>query len=312
MRKIIIDCDPGHDDAFAIMTASAHRDELNTLAVTTVGGNQILDKVTANAQKILSYIKEDIPLASGQATPLVRLIHTGADAHGETGMDGPKFEDYNYQIESNNAVKYMYDLISASKEKVTIVAIGPLTNIALLLRTFPEIKDKIEEICLMGGGINRGNRTPTAEFNIYVDPEAAKIVFNSGVEIVMAGLDVTEEAMIMDDEIESLEDKGKASRLAWELLQFYSIASKRFGFKGSALHDLCTIVYLLRPDFFKGVKYHVDVETSGELTRGMTIADKRPVPDKAPNTLVLTEVLRCQFVKFFIESLEILDERLKL
>lgn len=311
MRKIIIDCDPGHDDAFAIMTASAHRDKLNTLAVTTVGGNQVLDKVTANAQKILSYIKEDMPLAVGQATPLIKPIHTGEDAHGESGMDGPNFHEYDYKISSTNAVKYMHDLISASEEKVTIVAIGPLTNIALLLRTFPEVKDKIEEICLMGGGVDRGNRTPTAEFNIYVDPEAAKIVFNSGVEIVMAGLDVTEAAMMMDDEIELLKNKGKASRLTWELLQFYSKASKRFGFEGSALHDLCTIVYLLRPDLFKGVKYHVDVETYGELTRGMTVGDKRPVSDKAPNTLVLTEVQRVEFIKFFIESLEILDERLK-
>lgn len=310
MRNIIIDCDPGHDDALAIMTASAYNDMLKTLAVTTVGGNQTLDKVTANAQKILSFIEETIPLASGQAAPLIRDIHTGGDAHGESGMDGPDFKDYEYEIASCNAVKYMYDLISTSKEKVTLVAIAPLTNIALLLRTFPEIKDKIEEICLMGGGIDRGNRTPTAEFNIYVDPEAAKIVFDSGVKIVMAGLDVTEKAMIMDKEIESLKYKGPASRLAYELLKFYSIASKRFGFEGSALHDVCTIIYLLRPDLFKGTDYHVDIETSGEKTRGMTIADKRPVPDRDSNAFVLTDVDRELFIEFLIEGLEILDKRL--
>lgn len=310
MRNIIIDCDPGHDDALAIMTASAFKEELNILAVTTVGGNQTIDKVTVNAQKILSFIKEDVPLAVGQESPLVKEIHTGADAHGESGMDGPSFEDYNYKIVSKNAVKYMYDLIHNSKEKVTIVAIGPLTNIALLLRTFPEIKDKIEEICLMGGGVYRGNRTSTAEFNIYVDPEAAKMVFNSGVKIIMAGLDVTEKAMIMDEEIEALKGKGRASGLAWKLLEFYSKASKRFGFEGSALHDLCTIVYLLRPDLFKGVNFHVDVETCGEITRGMTVADKRPIPDREPNTLVLTEVLRWKFMEVFFRGLEILDDRL--
>lgn len=310
MRNIIIDCDPGHDDALAIMTASAFKEELNILAVTTVGGNQTIDKVTVNAQKILSFIKEDVPLAVGQESPLVKEIHTGADAHGESGMDGPSFEDYSYEIVSKNAVKYMYDLIHNSKEKVTIVAIGPLTNIALLLRTFPEIKDKIEEICLMGGGVYRGNRTSTAEFNIYVDPEAAKMVFNSEVKIIMAGLDVTEKAMIMDEEIEALKCKGKASELAWKLLEFYSKASKRFGFEGSALHDLCTIVYLLRPDLFKGVNFHVDVETCGEITRGMTVADKRPIPDKEPNTLVLTEVLRWKFMEVFFRGLEILDDRL--
>lgn len=310
MRNIIIDCDPGHDDALSIMMASAYKDKLNTLAVTTVGGNQTLDKVTANAQKILSFLKENIPLASGQAVPLIREIHTGGDAHGESGMDGPIFEKCNYEIASCNAVKYMHDLISAFDGKVTLVAIAPLTNIAILLKAFPEIKDKIEEICLMGGGTSRGNRTPTSEFNIYVDPEAAKIVFDSGVKIIMAGLDVTEKAMIMDEEIEALKYKGNASRLAYELLEFYSIASKRFGFEGSALHDVCTIIYLLRPDLFKGVNYHVDIETSGEKTRGMTIADKRPVPDKDSNAFVLTEVDRDLFVKFFIEGLEILDNRL--
>ncbi|MEG0307843.1 MAG: nucleoside hydrolase [Clostridium sp.] len=310
MRNIIIDCDPGHDDAFTIMIASAYKNQVNTMAVTTVGGNQTLDKVTDNAQKILSFLGEDIPLATGQAMPLVKEIHTGEDAHGESGMDGPVFKDYNYEIISSNAVKYMYDLIIEAEEKITLLAIGPLTNIALLLRTFPEVKDKIEEICLMGGGINRGNRTPTAEFNIYVDPEAAQIVFSSGVKIVMAGLDVTEKAMIMDEEIELLKHKGSASKLAWELLEFYSKASKRFGFEGSALHDLCAIMYLLTPELFKGEMYHIDVEVSGERTRGMTIADKRPVPDKEPNTFVLTEVHRSEFVKLFIEGLEILDKRL--
>jgi pyrimidine-specific ribonucleoside hydrolase len=307
MRNIIIDCDPGHDDAIAILMALAHKEELNILGITTVGGNQLLEKVTKNTLKILSLVDENIPVASGEAKALTREIHTGADAHGETGMDGPVLPEPKYAIVSDKAVQFMYEKIMASKEKVTLVPLGPLTNIALLLRTYPEIKSSIELICLMGGGIHVGNRTAAAEFNIYVDPEAAKIVFNSGVDIVMAGLDVTNKAMIMEDEREQLRGKGKVSNFVSELLDFYSQASKRFGFEGSSLHDPCAIGYLLRPDLFKGKRYPVDIETQGELTRGMTLADERPVTEKEPNTLVLLEVKRKEFVDFVCNCIEKLD-----
>lgn len=307
MRNIIIDCDPGHDDAIAILMALAHREELNILGLTTVGGNQILEKVTKNALKILSLAEADIPVASGEAKALIRALHTGADAHGESGMDGPVLPEPKYSIISSNAVQFIYEKIKGSEQKVTIAALGPLTNIALLLRAHPEIKSKIEEICLMGGGIHAGNRTAAAEFNIYVDPEAAKIVFNSGVDIVMAGLDVTNKAMIMDDERELLRGKGKISDFVAQLLDFYSIAGKRFGFEGSSLHDPCVIGYLLRPDLFKGKKYHVDVETQGELTRGMTLADERPIPENEANTLVLLEVKRKEFIDFVCSCISKLD-----
>lgn len=257
MRNIIIDCDPGHDDAIALLMAIANKKELNILGITTVGGNQLLDKVTQNALKVLSLVNEDIPVASGEALPLIREVHTGGDAHGDSGMDGPVLPAPKYSAVSSNAVQFMYEKIKSSKEKVTLVPIGPLTNIALLLRVYPEIKNNIELICLMGGGIYSGNRTPAAEFNIYVDPEAAKIVFNSGVDIVMAGLDVTEKAMIMDDEREKLRNKGKVSNFVAELLDFYSIASKRFGFEGSALHDPCAIGYLLRPDLNDDITFEI-------------------------------------------------------
>ena len=201
----------------------------------------------------------------------------------------------------------MYDLIKGSNDKVTLVPLGPLTNIALLLRGYPDVKDKIDLICLMGGGIYTGNRTASAEFNIYVDPEAAKIVYNSGIDIVMAGLDVTEKAMIMDDEREKLKGKGKVTNFVSELLDFYSIASKRFGFQGSALHDPCAMGYLLRPDLFKGKKYHVDIETAGDITRGMTLADLRPVSRKEANTFVLLDIKRKEFIDYVIECLNKLD-----
>ncbi|HWR61939.1 MAG TPA: nucleoside hydrolase [Clostridia bacterium] len=307
MRNIIIDCDPGHDDAIAILMALAHREELNILGLTTVGGNQLLEKVTKNALKILSLADADIPVASGEAKALTRALHTGADAHGESGMDGPVLPEPKYSIASSNAVQFIYEKIKGSEQKVTIAALGPLTNIALLLRAYPEIKSKIEAVCLMGGGIHTGNRTAAAEFNIYVDPEAAKIVFNSGVDIVMAGLDVTNKAMIMDDERELLKGKGKISDFVAQLLDFYSIAGKRFGFEGSSLHDPCAIGYLLRPELFRGRKYHVDVETQGELTRGMTLADERPVPENEANALVLLEVKRKEFIDFVCSCISKLD-----
>lgn len=307
MRNIIIDCDPGYDDAIAILMATANKEELNILGITTVGGNQPLDRVTANALKILSLVNEDIPVASGEALPLTRKIHVSRDAHGNSEMEGLTLPAPKYSVVSNNAVQFMYEKIKGSKEKVTLVPIGPLTNIALLLRFYPEIKYNIELICLMGGGIYTGNRTPAAEFNIYMDPEAAKIVFNSGVDIIMAGLDVTEKAMIMEDEREKLRGRGRVCNSVSELLDFYSIASNRFGLSGIALHDPCAIGYLLRPDLFEGKMYPVDVETQGELTIGMTLADVRPVPGKKANTLVLLNVKRKEFIEYIISCLEKLD-----
>lgn len=308
MRNIIIDCDPGHDDAIAILMALANKDKLNILGITTVGGNQLLDKVTNNTLKILSFLDEDIPVAAGEAYPLTREIHTGADAHGNSGMDGPILPEPKYSTVGTHAVRFMYERIKDSKDKVTLVPIGPLTNIALLLRSYPEIKEKIDLICLMGGGIYTGNRTPSAEFNIYVDPEAAKIVFNSGIDIVMAGLDVTNKAMIMDDERKELKGKGKVSNFVAELLDFYAIASKRFGFEGSALHDPCAIGYLLRPDLFEGKRYHVDIETQGNITRGMTLADIRPVPAKEANVFVLLDIKRKEFIEYVCNCLTKLDD----
>ena len=308
MRNIIIDCDPGHDDAIAILMALANKDKLNILGITTVGGNQLLDRVTENTLKILSLLDEDIPVASGEAGPLMRELRTGGEFHGESGMDGPILPSPKYSVVSTNAVEFMYGKIMNSQEKVTLVPLGPLTNIALLLKTYPEVKNNIELISLMGGGIFTGNFTASAEFNIYVDPEAAKIVFDSGIPMVMSGLDVTEKALIMDDEIEGLKGKGKASNFVAELLDFYSLASKEFGFEGSALHDPCAIGYLLRPDLFSGEKYHVDVETQGELTRGMTLADIRKRPAKEANTLVLLDVKRKEFVEYMIHCLEKIDE----
>lgn len=310
MRNILIDCDPGHDDALAIITALASS-KLNVLGISTIGGNQTLEKVTKNAKNILNFLDVKIPLAMGEDRPLVKKLQTGEEGHGDSGMDGPYFSENNYPIEKERGVLFLWKKIMASEEKVTIVALGPLTNIALLLRTFPEVKEKIECISLMGGGIDRGNCTPLAEFNIYVDPEAAEIVFQSGVKIIMSGLDVTERAEITVAEIDSLKNKGKASNLVYELLKFYNISGRKFGFIDSPLHDLCAVAYLINSEIFEGDNYNVNVITDDGKARGLTYIDKRLSASKENrNTFVLSSVNRSEFVKVLMEALEFWDKKL--
>lgn len=310
MKNILIDCDPGHDDALAILVAFANEEKLNVLGVSTIGGNQTLDKVTRNAKNVLDFINASVPLAMGQSHPLVKQLNTAPEAHGDSGMDGPFFNGNNYPVTSENAIVFMYNKIMESEEKITIVALGPLTNIALLIRTFPEVKQKIESISLMGGGLDHGNCSELAEFNIYADPEAAHIVFHSEIPIIMSGLDVTEKAEITQEEIRNLKDKGKVSHLAYELLSFYNKSGQQFGFIDSPIHDLCAVAYLVDDTIFKGKKYYVDVVTDDGRCRGLTFADKRFIPVSAPNTLVLEEVDREKFVKLLIDALEKLDSQI--
>lgn len=307
---IIIDCDPGHDDAIAIMLAYAHRDVLDIRGITTVGGNQTLEKITDNALRILQFIRADIPVAKGATGPLLGKLVTGEEAHGESGMDGPELPPAIARPIDQGAVEFMLELIRSSAEKITLVPLGPLTNIALLLTAYPEVKEKIEGISLMGGGISYGNVTSTAEFNIYVDPEAAKIVYESGIPMTMSGLDVTDKAAIFEDEIEALKQRGPASVLVGELLDFYSIYGKKMGYIGNALHDPCAVAWLLQPELFQSRHLHVTVETEGKLTRGMTVADQRKKPVSVPNVEVLVDVDRDAFIKLLFDALARLDEQL--
>lgn len=306
-RPIIIDCDPGHDDAIAILIALANPEHLDVKAITTVGGNQVLDKITDNALKLLSFIDADIPVAKGAPGPLLGQLVTGEEAHGDSGMDGPDLPASRFKPVEQHAIELMADIIRASKEKVTLVPIGPLTNIALLFKAFPDVMDNIEEISIMGGGIAYGNVTSTAEFNIYVDPEAARIVFESGLPITMSGLDVTDKAPIYQEEIAQLKDRGEVSHMVGELLDFYSIYSRKLGFEGSSLHDPCAVAWLLRPDLFQSERYHVTIETNGRVTRGMTVADRRKKSDEAANVTVLLDVDRDAFMKLVLDALDVHD-----
>ncbi|WP_455383253.1 nucleoside hydrolase [Salinispira pacifica] len=311
MQRLLIDTDPGHDDAIAIFLALAYPEHCELGGITTVAGNQTLDKVTDNALKLLSFVGRPIPVARGAAAPLERPLATASAVHGESGLGGVELPKARYQPVPEPAVDFARRFLAASDEPATIVSIGPQTNLALLLRAFPEAKQRIGLVSFMGGGISHGNRTMTAEFNIYTDPEAAREVIGSGVSLVMSGLDVTEKAYIEEREIDSLKRRGPVSRLVAELLGFYAEVYRSRGLSSPALHDPCSIAYLIRPELFEAEDMYIDVETTGELTRGMTVADRRPGRSIDPNVRVLLDVDRHEFVELLFEGLGRLDREVE-
>lgn len=309
---IIIDCDPGHDDAIALTLALASP-KLNVLAVTTSAGNQTPDKTLRNALRILTLLgRHDIPVAGGAPKPLLRELIIADNVHGESGLDGPALPEPGFAPQALTAVELMAKTLRASTEPVTLVPTGPLTNIALLLSAHPELKAKIARIVLMGGSAGPGNWTPAAEFNIYVDPEAAEIVFGAGVPITMCGLDVTHAAQVMDEDIERIRAiTNPIARTVAELLDFFMIYHRdpKWGFVGAPLHDPCTIAWLLRPELFTGIECHVSVETQGQYTVGMTVVDRYRLSTHEPNATVLLGVERQGFIDLLVEQLQAYSEQ---
>ncbi|MEL6091506.1 pyrimidine-specific ribonucleoside hydrolase RihA [Plesiomonas shigelloides] len=309
---IIIDCDPGHDDAIALILALASP-KLNVLAVTTSAGNQTPDKTLRNARRILTLLgRHDIPVAGGAPKPLLRELIIADNVHGESGLDGPALPEPGFAPQALTAVELMAKTLRASTKPVTLVPTGPLTNIALLLSAHPELKAKIARIVLMGGSAGPGNWTPAAEFNIYVDPEAAEIVFGAGVPITMCGLDVTHAAQVMDEDIERIRAiTNPIARTVAELLDFFMIYHRdpKWGFVGAPLHDPCTIAWLLRPELFTGIECHVSVETQGQYTVGMTVVDRYRLSPHEPNATVLLGVERQGFIDLLVEQLQAYSEK---
>lgn len=305
-RPIILDCDPGHDDAIALILACASP-SLAIKAVTTSAGNQTPEKTLNNALRILTLLgRSDIPVAGGALKPLMRELIIADNVHGETGLDGPTLPEPSFAPQTEHAVELMANILRQSEQPVTLVPTGPLTNIALLLATHRKLIPKIQEIILMGGGAETGNWSPAAEFNIYVDPEAAKVVFQSGIPITMCGLDVTHRAQIMDEDIERIRkiDNPIADVVA-ELLDFFMIYHRdpKWGLEGAPLHDPCTIAWLLAPELFKAQTCWVGIETQGEYTRGMTVVDRYQLTNQPANATVLFDVERQGFVDLLIERL---------
>jgi len=304
MRRIpvIMDCDPGHDDAIALIMAFAS-EKLDVRAVTTSAGNQTPEKTLNNALRILDYIGVDVPVAQGAKRPLLRELEIAPEVHGESGLEGPEIPDAVSKPVDMPAIDLMRKVIMESDEKITLVPTGPLTNIAMLLLAYPEVKEKIEQISLMGGAAYGGNWTPAAEFNILVDPEAAKVVYDSGLPIIMAGLDVTHKAMIMKEEVEILRDLNtKVGIFVAELLDFFvKFHDEVWKLPGCPLHDPCAVAYLIAPEIFESEQYAVAIETQGEFTTGMTVVDFNRQTGRDENVKVLLGVDRTKFIDLLTE-----------
>lgn len=300
-KPIIIDTDPGIDDAVALAIA-LFNEELDVRLITTVHGNVSLEKVTYNALRLMKYYDKQVPIAKGASRPLVAEAIDASDVHGETGMDGYNFEEPDDSLLlDKHAVNAMYEEIMNSNEKVTLVPIGPLTNIALLLRMYPEVKGNIAEIVLMGGSTGRGNVTVMAEFNIYADPEAAKIVFSSGLPIVMAGIDVGQKALVYPEDSEILKDMNDTGNMIYHLFKKYRGGSFN---KGLKMYDSCAVAYLLNPGLFETMDTFVDIELNGELTKGATIVDLRGYLKQESNVKVCLDIDAEAFKKWFMENIK--------
>lgn len=300
---MIIDCDPGHDDALAIMAADVYAD---LLGITTVSGNVDLEQSTRNALIVCQVIGSQVAVHSGASRPLVAEPRHAEFIHGQSGLDGPAAPQLERSAASHDAVRFMIDTVR-SRDDVWLVATGPLTNVALALSAAPDLSDRLQGIAIMGGGLTFGNVTPTAEFNILSDPEAARIVFDSGVRRVLAPLDLTHQFSVDASAIGRMRTIGTAKAdFAADLLDFYCNSYAR-AFSGRAegpLHDPCAVLALTHPQLFERAHLHVTVELQGEHTRGMTVADRRGVVGAATaNTEVLTRIAANEALEVLMKTL---------
>ncbi|TMK35051.1 MAG: nucleoside hydrolase [Actinobacteria bacterium] len=299
-HPILLDCDPGHDDAIALLLALASP-ELDLLGVTTVAGNQTLEKTTANAIRVLDFVgRNDIPVAAGADRPLIREPFIAAYVHGETGLDGPDLPPPQRAPLAEHAVDFLADRIRERKGAVTLVPTGPMTNVALLLALHPDVRP--ERIVLMGGAIAEGNVTPAAEFNIWCDPEAAARVFASGIDVTMIGLDVTHKALFGDRHKAQLE--GEVGEMVRELLAFYGAFHKEaYGWDGSPIHDAVAVAHVSHPNLVETLKRGVKIDTESELSRGRTLVDLWRRARWEPNCHVGVDIDADAFLGLLVQRL---------
>ncbi|UWR23827.1 nucleoside hydrolase [Sulfitobacter sp. S190] len=294
-RKIIIDTDPGQDDAVAILLALASPGDLEVLGITCVAGNVPLALTEKNARIICELAgRRDMPVFAGCDVPLERPLVTAEHVHGKTGLDGPDWDDPTMPLAEGHAVDFIIDTLRAAEAgTVTLCPLGPLTNIATALQRAPDIAGRVQQIVLMGGAyFEVGNITPAAEFNIYVDPQAADIVFNSGIDIVVMPLDVTHKALVTKPRNDAFRALGTPAGVAVaEMTDFFERFDKsKYGSEGAPLHDPCVTAYLLAPELFSGRRVNVQIETGSELTMGMTVVDWWGVTDRTPNALFIGDL----------------------
>ncbi|KKI49264.1 ribonucleoside hydrolase [Obesumbacterium proteus] len=286
-RKIILDCDPGHDDAIAIMLAARHP-AIDLLGITIVAGNQTLNKTLVNGLNVCQKLDINVPIHAGMPKPIMREQIVADNIHGESGLDGPIFSPLVRKAESKHAIQYIIDTLMNSDGDITLVPVGPLTNIAVAMRMQPAILPKIREIVLMGGAYGTGNFTPSAEFNIYADPEAARVVFTSGVPLVMMGLDLTNQTTCTADVISRMKKVGgPAGELFSDIMSFtLKTQYENYGLAGGPVHDATCIGYLINPDAFKMQDMYVEIDVNNGPCYGRTVCDELGVTGKQPNTKV--------------------------
>jgi purine nucleosidase len=304
--KIILDCDPGHDDAIALLLAWGNP-EIDLVGVTTVGGNQTIEKVTRNALAVARVAGiTGVPFAQGAHRPLVRDIKNAPSIHGESGLDGPVLPEPTLALDERHAVTFIIDTIMAAEPGgITLVPTGPLTNIALAVRTEPRIAERVKQVVLMGGGVNVGNWSATSEFNIVADPEAAHIVFNESWPLTMVGLDLTHEALATPDVTAQIAAIGtEPARFVGELLEFFAHTYRAQGFDHPPVHDPCAVAFVIDPSVMQTVKVPLDVELAGSLTLGMTVADFRAPAPEGCTTQVARNLDHAKFWALVVDALE--------
>jgi inosine-uridine nucleoside N-ribohydrolase len=301
MTRIVLDCDPGHDDAIALLLALGSP-ELELLGVTTVSGNQTLEKTTANAIRVLDHLgRDEVPVAAGAPRPLVRERQVAAEVHGETGLDGPDLPPAARDPEPEHAIDWIARTLAAATSPVTLVATGPLTNVALLLARHPEVAHGLERIVLMGGAIGEGNVTPAAEFNIWADPEAARRVFSSGLDLTMVGLDVTHRALLRQADVDRLAADGRASRLVADLYGFYARFHRdRYGWDGAPIHDALALAHVVDSTLLETRHCGVIVDTGDEPSRGRTYVDLWDRAGWRPNCHAAVNVDAARFIELLV------------
>ncbi|WP_303323452.1 nucleoside hydrolase [Actinomyces radicidentis] len=310
-RRIILDCDPGHDDAAAIILALGNP-SIELLGVTTVGGNQTLAKITRNAQRVLALCgREDVPVHAGAARPLLHEVETAPEIHGESGLDGVELPEPSVELAPGPAASYIVETVMAAEPgTITLVGTGPLTNLALAARLEPRIVERVHEVVVMGGGYPETNWTPAAEFNIWVDPEAASIVFDEPWPLTMVGLDLTHQALCTPEaEAGIREIDSDLARAFLGLMAFFRKAyQQNQAFEHPPVHDPCTIAYLIDPEVVRTRVAPVHVETAGRLTTGMTVVDLRrqTASEEGVHTRVATELDHAGFWRLITEAIRAL------
>ncbi len=298
---ILIDCDPGHDDAIAILLALASP-EVELLGVTTVAGNQTLDKTTRNALVTLEVAgRSDVPVAAGADRPLRRELRTAAHVHGESGLDGPELPEPSARAVEAHAADFLAERI---EQGVVLVPTAPLTNVALMLERHPDVRERLERIVWMGGCIGEGNVTPAAEFNAFVDPEAAAAVFASGIPVTLVGLDVTHRALFTREHAERLRETGRAGRFVAELSDFFQRFHERsYGLAGSPIHDAMAVAHVVDPTLLTTQRANVAVETASRYCDGRTVVDLRAVTGREPNADVAVDVDAGRFLELLVSRI---------